>query len=165
PPDAWTVRGEAGLNQRTPGVAPVIQEIVNRSGWDALNDMVFLISGTGTRTARAYDSRPDAAPLLHIEWLPASAPVVFSTPPDADASTNAISELAAAGTLVGITAAAADPDPGATVTYSIDDERFAIDPDTGVVTRSGTGTLDHESTPSLDLTVTATSSDGSQAQQ
>src|SRR5690606_6440765 len=98
-PEGWTVRGEAGLNQRTPDLAPVIQEIVNRSGWDALNDMVFLISGTGTRTARAYDSRPDAAPLLHIEWLPASAPVVFSTPPDADASTNAISELAAAGTL------------------------------------------------------------------
>jgi len=127
--------------------------------------MAFVISGTGTRIAEAYEGTATGAPLLHIEWLPASAPVVFGDPPDADAAANQIGELAAAGTLVGLTAAAADPDPGASVTYSIDDARFAIDAATGVVTRSATGTLDHESEPAVTVTVTATSSDGSRAGQ
>src|SRR5690606_39192784 len=135
------------------------------SGWAALNDMAFVISGTGTRTAEAFEGAATGAPLLHIEWLPASAPVIFANPPDSDAAANQIGELAAAGTVVGITASAADPDPGASVTYSIDDERFAIDAGTGVVTRSATGTLDHESEAAVTVTVTATSSDGSRAQQ
>ncbi|RWG18499.1 MAG: cadherin repeat domain-containing protein, partial [Mesorhizobium sp.] len=36
-------------------------------------------------------------------------------------------------------ASAKDPDAGSTVTYTIDDSRFAINSSTGVVTRSGTG--------------------------
>ena len=52
---------------------------------------------------------------------------------------------------------------GTTVTYSLNDTRFAIDAATGVITRSATGTLDFETQPSINLTVTATSSDGSTA--
>ncbi|TIR30644.1 MAG: cadherin repeat domain-containing protein, partial [Mesorhizobium sp.] len=63
----------------------------------------------------------------------------------------------------GITASASDPDAGSTVTYSINDTRFAINSSTGVITRSGTGTLDFETQSSINLTVTATSSDGSTA--
>lgn len=166
-PADWTVRGEAGLAQRSPDLAAVVQEIVDRLGWAALNDMVFLITGTGTRVARAYDSRPDAAPLLHIEYLlpgPASDPVVFNTPADVDPAANQIAELAAAGTAVGITASASDPDAGDTVTYSLNDSRFAIDAN-GIITRSGTGTLDFETQTSIALTVTATSSDRSTATQ
>lgn len=161
PPD-WTTRGEAGPNQRTADLAPIIQEIVDRDGWSALNDMVFIISGTGTRTAEAFEGKN--APRLHIEWVPGSDRVVFNDPPDIDSAANQIGELAASGTLVGITASATDPDAGDTVTYSIDDERFVIDAD-GVITRSEIGTLDFESEPSVTVTVTATSSDGSGAQQ
>lgn len=164
PPD-WTTRGEAGLAQRTPDLAAIVQEIADRFGWAALNDMVFLITGTGTRNARAYDSRPEGAPLLHLEYYvpPASDPVAFNNPADVDPAANQIAELAIAGTKVGITASAGDPDAGDTVTYSIDDPRFAIDAHTGVITRSATGTLDFETQTSITLTVTATSSDRSMA--
>lgn len=165
-PADWTIRGEAGLAQRTPDLKAIVQEIVERGGWAALNDMVLLVTGTGTRTARAFDSNAAAAPLLHIEYYvpPASAPVVFNTPPDVDPTANQIAELAATGTAIGITASAADPDAGSTVTYSIDDQRFSIGSN-GVITRSGTGTLDFETQNSITLTVTATSSDRSTATQ
>ncbi|WP_246723550.1 metallophosphoesterase [Rhizobium sp. ARZ01] len=165
PPD-WTVRGEASLAERTPDLKAIIQEIVDRDGWAALNDMAFLVTGTGTRTARSFEGSATAAPLLHIEYHvpPASPPVGFNTPADANAATNQIAELAAAGTAVGITASARDPDAGDTVTYSLNDARFAIDAN-GVITRSGTGTLDFETQTAITLTVTATSTDRSTATQ
>ncbi|WP_136625523.1 cadherin repeat domain-containing protein, partial [Mesorhizobium norvegicum] len=84
-----------------------------------------------------------------------------NTPPDADTAANQITQNAAAGTAIGITASATDPDAGSTITYSIDDSRFAINASTGVITRSGTGTLNAASEPTVALTVTATSSDSS----
>ena len=167
-PAAWTSAGQAGLDQRTADLSAIVQEIVGRSGWTADNAMVFTITGTGTRTAEAYDGVAAAAPLLHIEYLPpgsASDPVVFDQPADADPTINQIAEAAAAGALVGITASASDPDPDDTVTYTLDDDRFVIDPNTGVVARSSTGALDFETEPSVTITVTATSSDFSHATQ
>src|SRR5207237_253292 len=67
-------------------------------------------------------------------------PVAFNTQPDADTTANQIAQNAAAGTAIGITASAKDPDAGSTVTYSLDDPRFAINSSTGVITRSSTGT-------------------------
>ncbi|WP_181166178.1 putative Ig domain-containing protein [Mesorhizobium sp. B2-5-5] len=166
-PDPWTIVGEHGLAERTPDLTAIVQEVVNRSGWVALNDMAFVVTGTGTRTADSYEYNPASAPLLHIEYLlPGSSnPVAFNTPADANAAANQIAELAAAGAPTGITASATDPDAGSTVTYSINDSRFAIDSSSGVITRSATGTLDFETQPSINLTVTATSSDGSTANQ
>jgi hypothetical protein len=167
-PASWTVVGEHGLAERTPDLTAIVQEIVNRSGWAALNDMAFLVTGTGTRTADSYEYNPAGAPLLHIEYLlpgPVGNPVAFNTPPDADPTTNQIAELATAGAPTGITASATDPDAGSTVTYSINDTRFAIGASSGVITRSATGTLDFETQSSINLTVTAASSDGSTANQ
>jgi Ca2+-binding RTX toxin-like protein len=45
-----------------------VQEIVDRQGWAPNNDMAFIITGTGERTAESYDSDASAAPLLHIEY-------------------------------------------------------------------------------------------------
>ncbi|WP_292637535.1 RTX toxin [Mesorhizobium sp.] len=166
-PDPWTTVGAHGLAERSPDLSTIVQEIVNRSGWAALNDMAFLVTGTGTRTADSYEYSATSAPLLHIEYLlPGSGdPVAFNAPPDADPIANQIAELAAVGALTGITASATDPDAGSTVTYSINDSRFAIDSSSGVITRSATGTLDFETQPSINLTVKATSSDGSTANQ
>ncbi|MDX8482331.1 metallophosphoesterase [Mesorhizobium sp. VK24D] len=165
-PDPWNIVGEHGLAERTPDLTAIVQEIVNRSGWSALNHMAFIITGTGTRTADSYEYNPASAPLLHVEYLlPVSgSPVAFNTPADADPTANQIAELAAAGTAVGITASASDPDAGSTVTYSVNDTRFTIDSG-GVITRSATGTLDFETQSSINLMVTATSSDGSTANQ
>src|ERR1700716_144332 len=72
----WTTIGEAGLAERTPDITSIVQPIVDMAGWSAINSMAFIITGSGTRTAAAYDLNPAAAPLLHIEYVPAAAPVV-----------------------------------------------------------------------------------------
>ena len=68
-PAAWTVIGEAGTNQRTTDLSAVIQEIVNRTGWAPGNALALIITGTGHRTARAFERSATGAPLLHIEYV------------------------------------------------------------------------------------------------
>ena len=71
PPD-WTTAGEAGANQQSPNIAPVIQEIVDRAGWVAGNSLVLIITGFGERAAVSYDgdvvNGTNGAPLLHVEY-------------------------------------------------------------------------------------------------
>ncbi len=67
-PVAWTTRGEADPDQRTPNIASVIQEVVNRPGWASGNSLVVIITGTGKRTAESYNGDPAGAPLLHVEY-------------------------------------------------------------------------------------------------
>jgi hypothetical protein len=67
-PAAWTVNGQAGIAQQTPNIAPVVQQIVNRSGWRSGNSLVILITGTGRRVAEAFEGVATAAPLLHVEY-------------------------------------------------------------------------------------------------
>ncbi len=84
---------------------------------------------------------------------------------DADGATaDRIDETAGAGTLVGIRASAADADATATVSYAVDDARFSIAAD-GTVRVAAGASFDAETEPSIALTVTATSSDGSSAVQ
>jgi Tfp pilus assembly protein FimT len=87
---------------------------------------------------------------------------VVSAISDTNATANTVAESAAVGSSVGITAFATDPDLTDTVTYSLDDSaggRFAIDTNTGLITLSGG--LDFENASSHNVTVRATSSDGS----
>jgi VCBS repeat-containing protein len=67
-PPAWNTPGEQGIAQRTPNLAPVIQEVTNRAGWVSGNSMVFIITGTGERDAQSYDFDPCKAAVLHIEY-------------------------------------------------------------------------------------------------
>ncbi|MDL1939417.1 hypothetical protein FBQ94_10310, partial [Candidatus Jettenia sp. AMX1] len=46
-PAAWLIKKEVGLNQRTPNISSVIQEIVSRAGWSSGNSLVIIITGTG----------------------------------------------------------------------------------------------------------------------
>jgi hypothetical protein len=114
-PDAWTTVGEAGLAQQTPDLSAIVQEIVSRQGWTTLNDMVFMISGGGTRTAEAFDGQALAAPLLHIEWLP---PGSDTTPPSVTITGPA--ENATVSGLVNIVADAFDNVAVASVQFRID---------------------------------------------
>jgi hypothetical protein len=52
----------------TPDLSSIVQEIVDRSGWDSGNDMAFIIEGSGQRVTKAYDGASASAPLLHVEW-------------------------------------------------------------------------------------------------
>ena len=72
-PAGWTTVGAAGAAQRTPDLTAIVQEIVARQGWAALNDMAFVITGSGTRTAEAFEGDAAGAPLLHIEYTTAAA--------------------------------------------------------------------------------------------
>lgn len=66
----WNVPAWNTLNvkQRTPDLAALLQAIINRSGWVEGNSIAFVVSGSGHRTAKAYDLSPATAPLLHIEY-------------------------------------------------------------------------------------------------
>jgi hypothetical protein len=83
-PVAWLQLKAKGLDQRTPNLAPIVQEIVNQQGWVAGNSLVMIITGTGKRVAEAYEVDHAGAPLLHIEYsLPvtsANTPAVTATP-------------------------------------------------------------------------------------
>lgn len=52
----------------TPNLASVVQELVDRDDWTMDSSFVFLSEGTGQRQAFAYDSAPEAAPLLYVEY-------------------------------------------------------------------------------------------------
>jgi hypothetical protein len=67
-PVAWSTIDANGPDQRTPSLTALLQEIVNRPAWASGNAVVIIISGTGHRTARAFDGVPAGAPLLHVDY-------------------------------------------------------------------------------------------------
>lgn len=67
-PPAWSTPGDRGLDQRTPSLTAIVQELVNQPGWSSDSALGIVISGTGTRTAEAYEGDSSGAPLLHIEF-------------------------------------------------------------------------------------------------
>lgn len=71
----WPLVSAEGGDQQTPNLAAIVQEIVDRDGWLAGKNMAFIITGSGTRTAEAYDGSTADAPQLCIS---------FSNKPDTD---------------------------------------------------------------------------------
>jgi len=67
-PAPWPTVGAAGPEQRTPNLAPVIQEIVSRPGWSSGNSLAIIITGSGERVAESYNGDRAGAPLLHVEF-------------------------------------------------------------------------------------------------
>ena len=65
-PAPWGTVGAQGPDQQTPDLTSVMQEIVNRSLWASGNSMAFIITGTGVRTAEAFDGL--FAPVLHVTY-------------------------------------------------------------------------------------------------
>jgi hypothetical protein len=65
-PPAWNTVGASGPDQRTADLSSVVQEIVDRTGWGSGNAMALIITGSGRRTAEAFDGTVD--PVLHIEY-------------------------------------------------------------------------------------------------
>jgi hypothetical protein len=73
-PVNWNIVGVSGANERTPSLAPIVQEIVNKPSWNPGSAMAFSISadplytgnGHGIRTAESGTS--SGSPTLYIEW-------------------------------------------------------------------------------------------------
>ncbi len=65
PVPAWTTVGEA---EQSPEVYSVVQELVNQPGWVSGAAMVFIITGSGQRTAESRNASDDWAPRLKVEY-------------------------------------------------------------------------------------------------
>nr|WP_165123039.1 cadherin repeat domain-containing protein [Bradyrhizobium sp. 6(2017)]QIG91065.1 cadherin repeat domain-containing protein [Bradyrhizobium sp. 6(2017)] len=123
---------------------------------------------------RCSTSRPPPATTITVKAADASGAFTTQTftiavtdvaptqPVDGNNAANTVSEGAANGDLVGITATSSDVN-GGTVTFSLSDDaggRFAIDASTGVVTVANASLLDFETTTSHDITVKAADASG-----
>lgn len=71
----WPTVGAAGPDQRTPNLAAVVQEVVNRSGWASGNSLNILMHGSGERVAESYDGSSSDAPQLILTYVPGTAPL------------------------------------------------------------------------------------------
>lgn len=68
-PAPWTRVGDAGAAQRTPDLAGVLQEVIDRPGWQPGNSVVLTFTGGyGLRVAQAFDRSRSAAPCLVLEY-------------------------------------------------------------------------------------------------
>ncbi|KPJ58249.1 MAG: hypothetical protein AMJ46_14480, partial [Latescibacteria bacterium DG_63] len=70
---AWNTAPEAGPNQQTPNLSPIIQEIVNQGTWASGNALVIFVEGEGRRCAESHEGAnghgdPTRAPYIHIEY-------------------------------------------------------------------------------------------------
>ncbi len=82
-PPSWNIKGLAGADQKTPDLASVIQEVINRPGWTSGNVLALIITGTGERTAESYEGDAAGAPLLHVSYQTGGA----NNPPNIDSFT------------------------------------------------------------------------------
>lgn len=67
-PTPWHNIGESLAAQTSSNLSGLIQEIVNRPGWNPRNHLVLVITGTGVRTAVSYEGDPGNAPLLSVKY-------------------------------------------------------------------------------------------------
>jgi len=79
-PPAWNTVGEAGVGQRTPNIAALVQAVISRAGWNPGNALALQFSGTGRRTAEAFEGGATFAPLLHVEYTGGGGPVTNQQP-------------------------------------------------------------------------------------
>lgn len=65
----WSATGEQGPDQRTPDLSSVVQEVVNRPGWQANNSILFLFSKGKRRSAYPPSRKnPARAPVLTVRY-------------------------------------------------------------------------------------------------
>ncbi|EGW38669.1 metallophosphoesterase [Desulfosporosinus sp. OT] len=68
----WKTEHAAGPAQQTPNLASLVQDIVDKDGWNAGNALSFLLSGEGKRTAESFEGasgNSDQIPTLHVSFV------------------------------------------------------------------------------------------------
>ncbi len=80
-PVAWNVpawiNGTSGAAQRTPDLAPLLQELVDLPGWRSDSPVVLIVDqGTGQRVAESFDGDPTDAPRLVVNFTTSLAATV-----------------------------------------------------------------------------------------
>lgn len=80
-PGPWPAEGESGSAHRTPDLSAILQEIVDRNGWQPGNAAAFVVTGTGLRIAKSFDGGGDEAPTLHVDFEPSGVQVATAEKP------------------------------------------------------------------------------------
>ena len=81
-PGASVAVGDAGVNEQTPDISTVINEIIAVDGWAAGNNMLIVVHGNDAQTANinremeAYDGDPAGAPQLNVTFTIGSTTAV-----------------------------------------------------------------------------------------
>jgi hypothetical protein len=133
-----------------------------------LTPLNFEFASTYSITARATSADGSAATITLTIGLSDVNEFPTSAITDVNVASNAISENAINGSLVGITIFASDADGTDVVTYSLDDSaggRFAIDTNMGIITIADGTLLNYEAATSHSVIVRAASTDGSSTTQ
>ena len=67
-PPKWHIVGERGSDQKTPNLKNIVQQVINRSGWNSGNALVFMMKSSGKRVAESFDGSQSGAPELTINF-------------------------------------------------------------------------------------------------
>ena len=65
---AWTETHEGGMDERTPDLSILVNEMIANNGWTYGSPLTFIITGTGSREAESFDGIPEEAPILVVEF-------------------------------------------------------------------------------------------------
>ena len=67
----WNSAGQSGAAQTTPNISALIQEVIDRNGWQDGNSIALIFDshkGNNDRDAKAYDSYPTMSALFVVEF-------------------------------------------------------------------------------------------------
>jgi PKD repeat protein len=115
-PAEWPTLRAQGPDQRTPNIAPIVQEIVNRSGWDTGNALALSVTGSGRRCAYSFEGGATSAPVLHIEYATGDPTPPTNQAPTANAGPDRAVTQPAAAALAGAVSDDGLPTPPGTLT-------------------------------------------------
>lgn len=74
-PGNWEKQGDCLDNQQTPDLTGIINELMGLSKSVIVDNIVFIISGEGSRTAVSFEGDPALAPVLFIEYKAEAIPI------------------------------------------------------------------------------------------
>lgn len=77
-PGTWTT-GERGSAQRTPNLAALMQEVIDRPGWQDDKAVAFILEGTAERNIRTIDHSTATAAVLHLTYTAPGLTVDYTT--------------------------------------------------------------------------------------
>ena len=70
---SWDKEGKSGKAQRTPDLSALVQAVVDRDGWAYGNAIALFFTGSGNRTAYAWEKSRDKAAVLYLTFTVESA--------------------------------------------------------------------------------------------
>ena len=77
-PGDWSA-GERGAAQRTPNLATLLQEVIDRPGWTRNKAVAFILEGTAERNIRTIDHSTATAAVLHLTYTAKGLTVDYTT--------------------------------------------------------------------------------------